>query len=83
MPALARDDGGSSSGPAPVRARRDHRSSYRAVISHRSGETEDATIADLSVAVNAGQIKAGAKTAIGNEIFQKSPTVSVLVACCG
>jgi enolase len=30
------------------------------VISHRSGETEDATIADLSVAVNAGQIKAGA-----------------------
>jgi enolase len=37
-----------------------NRSSYRAVISHRSGETEDATIADLSVAVNAGQIKAGA-----------------------
>jgi enolase len=36
------------------------KSSYRAVISHRSGETEDATIADLSVAVNAGQIKAGA-----------------------
>ena len=36
------------------------RSSYRAVISHRSGETEDSTIADLSVAVNAGQIKAGA-----------------------
>ena len=30
------------------------------MISHRSGETEDATIADLSVAVNAGQIKAGA-----------------------
>jgi enolase len=37
-----------------------NRSSYRAVISHRSGETEDATIADLAVAVNAGQIKAGA-----------------------
>ena len=37
-----------------------HRSSYRAVISHRSGETEDTTIADLAVAVNAGQIKAGA-----------------------
>ena len=36
------------------------RSSYRAVISHRSGETEDTTIADLAVAVNAGQIKAGA-----------------------
>ena len=33
---------------------------YATVISHRSGETEDATIADLAVAVNAGQIKAGA-----------------------
>ncbi|HBZ97046.1 MAG: phosphopyruvate hydratase [Phycisphaerae bacterium] len=33
---------------------------YTAVISHRSGETEDSTIADLSVAVNAGQIKTGA-----------------------
>jgi enolase len=37
-----------------------NRSSYRAVISHRSGETEDTTIADLAVATNAGQIKAGA-----------------------
>jgi enolase len=37
-----------------------HQSSYRAVISHRSGETEDTTIADLAVALNAGQIKAGA-----------------------
>jgi enolase len=36
------------------------RSSYAAVISHRSGETEDATIADVAVATNAGQIKAGA-----------------------
>jgi enolase 1/2/3 len=35
------------------------RASYTAVISHRSGETEDATIADLSVATNAGQIKTG------------------------
>src|ERR1700728_833689 len=34
--------------------------SYAAVISHRSGETEDTTIADLAVAVNAGQIKTGA-----------------------
>ena len=33
---------------------------YAAVISHRSGETEDTTIADLAVATNAGQIKAGA-----------------------
>ena len=36
-----------------------HRSGYTAVISHRSGETEDTTIADLAVAVNAGQIKTG------------------------
>jgi enolase len=35
------------------------RASYTAVISHRSGETEDATIADLAVATNAGQIKTG------------------------
>ena len=37
-----------------------HRAGYTAIISHRSGETEDTTIADLSVAVNAGQIKTGA-----------------------
>ena len=37
-----------------------HRAGYTAVISHRSGETEDTTIADLSVALNAGQIKTGA-----------------------
>ena len=36
------------------------RNRYASVISHRSGETEDTTIADLAVAVNAGQIKAGA-----------------------
>lgn len=36
-----------------------NRAGYTAVVSHRSGETEDATIADLSVAVNAGQIKTG------------------------
>ncbi len=36
------------------------RAGWTTVVSHRSGETEDATIADLSVAVNAGQIKAGA-----------------------
>ncbi|MFA5577401.1 MAG: phosphopyruvate hydratase, partial [Tissierellaceae bacterium] len=35
-------------------------SGYTAVISHRSGETEDTTIADLAVATNAGQIKTGA-----------------------
>ena len=36
-----------------------HKASYRAVMSHRSGETEDVTIADLAVATNCGQIKAG------------------------
>ena len=36
-----------------------HRSGYTAVLSHRSGETEDATIADLAVATNCGQIKTG------------------------
>ena len=37
-----------------------HRSGWRAVTSHRSGETEDSTIADLAVALNTGQIKTGA-----------------------
>src|SRR5579872_2608055 len=36
-----------------------HNASYRAVMSHRSGETEDSTIADLAVATNCGQIKTG------------------------
>ena len=34
-----------------------NRAGYTAIVSHRSGETEDATIADIAVAVNAGQIK--------------------------
>jgi len=37
-----------------------HKAGYRAVMSHRSGETEDVTIADLAVATNCGQIKTGA-----------------------
>ena len=36
------------------------RAAYRCVMSHRSGETEDATISDLAVATNCGQIKTGA-----------------------
>ncbi len=36
-----------------------HRAGYTSVISHRSGETADTTIADLSVATNSGQIKTG------------------------
>jgi enolase len=37
-----------------------HKNGYRSMMSHRSGETEDTTIADLSVALNCGQIKTGA-----------------------
>jgi enolase len=37
-----------------------HRNGYKTIISHRSGETEDTTIADIAVATNAGQIKTGA-----------------------
>lgn len=37
-----------------------HRSGYRAIVSHRSGETEDTSIADLAVALNTAQIKTGA-----------------------
>ena len=36
-----------------------HKAGWTAVISHRSGETEDSTIADIAVATNAGQIKTG------------------------
>jgi enolase len=36
-----------------------HKNNYTAVVSHRSGETEDTTIADIAVATNAGQIKTG------------------------
>jgi enolase len=51
------------------------RASYTVVMSHRSGETEDATIADLSVATNAGQIKTGSlsrsdRTAKYNQLFR-------------
>jgi len=36
-----------------------HKAAYTTVISHRSGETEDTTIADIAVATNSGQIKTG------------------------
>jgi pyruvate dehydrogenase E1 component alpha subunit len=42
-----------------MRSRLAHKARYTAVMSHRSGETEDATIADLAVATNCGQIKTG------------------------
>jgi len=52
-----------------------HRAGYRAILSHRSGETEDATIAHLAVATNCGQIKTGApcrsdRTAKYNELLR-------------
>lgn len=52
-----------------------HKAGYTTMISHRSGETEDATIADLAVAVNAGQIKTGApartdRVAKYNQLFR-------------
>ena len=43
----------------PGRRRYGPRAGYTAVMSHRSGETEDSTIADLAVATNCGQIKTG------------------------
>ncbi len=53
------------------------RNGYRAVLSHRSGETEDATIADIAVATNCGQIKTGAparsdRTAKYNQLYRIS-----------
>ena len=39
-----------------------NKAGYTAVTSHRSGETEDTTIADIAVAINSGQIKTGAPT---------------------
>ena len=44
-----------------------HRAGYTAIVSHRSGETDDTTIADISVAVNAGQIKTGAPSTSDRE----------------
>jgi enolase len=52
-----------------------HKAGYTAVMSHRSGETEDSTIADLAVATNCGQIKTGSlarsdRTAKYNELLR-------------
>ena len=61
---------------------------YTAVISHRSGETEDTTIADLAVAVNAGQIKTGApsrtdRVAKYNQLLRIEETVGAQARYCG
>ena len=64
------------------------RAGYTAVISHRSGETEDTTIADLAVAVNAGQIKTGApsrtdRVAIYNQLLRIEEMVGEQARYCG
>ncbi len=63
-----------------------HKAGYTAVISHRSGETEDTTIADLAVALNTGQIKTGApsrseRTAKYNQLLRIEESVGS--NCCG
>lgn len=64
------------------------RAGYTAVISHRSGETEDSTIADLAVAVNAGQIKTGApsrtdRVAKYNQLLRIEEMVGEQARYCG
>ncbi len=59
-----------------------HRAGYAAVMSHRSGETEDATIADLAVATNCGQIKTGSlarsdRTAKYNQLIRIAEELDV------
>jgi len=63
-----------------------HKAGYAAVISHRSGETEDTTIADLAVALNTGQIKTGApsrseRTAKYNQLLRIEESIGS--NCCG
>jgi enolase len=64
------------------------RSSYKAVISHRSGETEDSTIADLAVATNAGQIKTGSlsrsdRTAKYNQLLRIEEELDTMAVYAG
>ena len=64
------------------------RAGYTAVISHRSGETEDTTIADLAVAVNAGQIKTGApsrtdRVAKYNQLLRIEDVIGETARYCG
>ncbi len=65
-----------------------HRAGWKTVISHRSGETEDAFIADLAVAVNAGQIKTGAparseRTAKYNRLLRIEDTLGEVAEFAG
>ena len=64
------------------------RAGYSTVISHRSGETEDTTISDLSVAVNAGQIKTGSlsrsdRTSKYNRLIQIEEELGSISTYCG
>ena len=65
-----------------------HRSGFACMISHRSGETEDTTIADLAVATNCGQIKAGAparseRVAKYNQLLRIEELLDDAAAYCG
>lgn len=65
-----------------------HRAGYRSVLSHRSGETEDTTIAHLAVATNCGQIKTGApcrtdRTAKYNELIRIEESLDVSASYAG
>ena len=65
-----------------------HKASYTAVMSHRSGETEDATIADLAVATNCGQIKTGSlarsdRTAKYNQLLRIEEDLGTQAAYAG
>ncbi len=64
------------------------RARFNAVISHRSGETEDATIADLAVATNAGQIKTGSlsrsdRTAKYNQLLRIEEELDTMAVYAG
>ncbi|AQS83666.1 MAG: phosphopyruvate hydratase [Acetobacter aceti] len=65
-----------------------HRAGYRCVMSHRSGETEDTTIADLAVATNCGQIKTGSlcrsdRTAKYNQLMRIEQELATAAAYAG
>ena len=65
-----------------------HKAGYTAVMSHRSGETEDSTIADLAVATNCGQIKTGSvarsdRTAKYNQLLRIEEELGAQAAYAG
>ena len=65
-----------------------HKAGYTAISSHRSGETEDTTIADLAVALNTCQIKTGApsrteRVAKSNQLLRIAEDLAAVAACPG